>query len=140
MSEQNKKVVDQFIQALFTRGELTAVDDYLAPDFVDHNPTIPGQRGDRESMRSASQMFRAAFPDWHSRIDDLLADGDKVIERFTAGGTHQGPLMHIQPTGRTVTLSGINIFRLHDGKIAERWGILDQQALMQQIEAPRSPA
>jgi steroid delta-isomerase-like uncharacterized protein len=140
MSEQNKKVVDQFIQALFTRGELTAVDDYLAPDFVDHNPTIPGQRGDRESMRSASQMFRAAFPDWHSRIDDLLADGDKVIERFTAGGTHQGPLMHIEPTERTVTLSGINIFRLHDGKIVERWGILDQQALMRQIEAPRSPA
>ena len=139
MSEQNKKVVDQFIQALFTRGDLTAVDDYLAPDFVDHNPTIPGRPGDRESMRSASQMFRAAFPDWHSRIDDLLADGDKVIERFTAGGTHEGPLMHIEPTGRTVTLGGINIFRLNDGKIAERWGILDQFALMQQIESAPSP-
>jgi len=140
MSEENKRVVEQFIQALFTRGELTAVDDYLAADFVDHNPTIPGRPGDREGMRSASQMFRAAFPDWHSRIDDLLADGDKVIERFTAGGTHQGPLMNIEPTGRTVSLSGINIFRVQDGAIVERWGILDQLALMQQIEAPSSPS
>lgn len=135
MSDHNKAVVDEFIQALFSRGDLGAVEDYLAPDFVDHNPTVPGHAGDRESMRSASQMFRAAFPDWHSTIEDLLADGDKVIERFTAGGTHRGALMHIDPTGRTVTLSGINIFRLRDGKIVERWGVLDQLALMQQLDA-----
>jgi steroid delta-isomerase-like uncharacterized protein len=135
MSEQNKNVVEEFIQALFTRGELEAVDTYLAPEFVDHNPTIPGETGDRNSMRSASQIFRAAFPDWQSKVEDLIAVDDKVVERFTAQGTHQGELMHIPPTGRTVTLTGINIFRLRDGKIIERWGVLDQLALMQQLGA-----
>jgi len=122
MSAQNKKVVEDFIQALFTRGELEAVDEYLAPEFVDHNPTIPGQTGDRESMRSAGALFRAAFPDWRSTVEDLIAADDMVVERFTARGTHQGELMHIPATGRAVALSGINIFRLRDGKIVERWG------------------
>jgi steroid delta-isomerase-like uncharacterized protein len=138
VSEQNKKVVDDFIQALFTRGELDAVYEYLAPEFVDHNPTIPGQTGGREGIRSASQVFRAAFRDWHSTLDDLIASDDKVVERFTAQGTHQAELMHIPPTGRTVTLAGINIFRLRDGKIVERWGVLDQLSFMQQLGAAPS--
>jgi hypothetical protein len=96
--------VDDFIQALFSRGELDAVEKYLAPEFVDHNPTIPGQSGDRESMRSAAIVFRAAFPDWHSTPEDLNASGDKVVERFTAAGTHRGELMRIAPTGQTITL------------------------------------
>ena len=135
MSAQNKKVVEDFIQALFTRGELEAVDEYLAPEFVDHNPTIPGQTGDRESMRSAGALFRAAFPDWRSTVEDLIAADDMVVERFTARGTHQGELMHIPATGRAVALSGINIFRLRDGKIVERWGGLDQLGFMQQLGA-----
>jgi steroid delta-isomerase-like uncharacterized protein len=136
MSARNKQVVEDFIQALFTRGELEAVDEYLAPDFVDHNPTIPGQTGDRESMRSAAELFRAAFPDWRSTVEDLIAADDKVVERFTARGTHESELMHIPPTGRVASLSGINIFRLRDGKIVERWGVLDQFGFMQQLGAP----
>ena len=139
MSAQNKQVVEDFIQALFTRGELEAVDEYLAPEFVDHNPSIPGQAGDRESMRSAGAVFRAAFPDWRSTVEDLIAVDDKVVERFTARGTHQAELMHIPPTGRAVALSGINIFRLRNGKIVERWGVLDQLGLMQQLGAASTP-
>ena len=136
MSEQhNKQVVDEFIQALFTRGELDAVDRYLTADFVNHNPTFPGQPSDGESMRSASEVIRTAFPDWHSDIEDLIAVGDKVVERFTASGTHQAEIMGVAPTGRTVTLPGINIFRLENGKIVERWGQLDMLGFMQQLEA-----
>ena len=136
MSEQhNKQIVDEFIQALFTRGELEAVDRYLTPDFVNHDPTFPDQPGDRESMRGASEVMRAAFPDWHSDLEELIAAGDKVVERFTASGTHEGELMGIAPTGRTVTLPGINIFRLQDGKIVERWGKLDMLGFMQQLGA-----
>ena len=135
MSAHNKQVVDDFIQALFTRGELDAVDEYLAPEFVDHNPTIPGQKGDRESMRSAARLFRSAFPDWRSTIEDLIAVDDMVVERFTARGTHQAELMHIAATGRAVTLGGINIFRLRNGRIVERWGVLDQLGFMQQLGA-----
>ena len=134
MSEQhNKQIVDEFIQALFTRGELDAVDRYLSPDFVNHDPTFPDQPGDRESMRAASEVIRAAFPDWHSDLEELIAEGDKVVERFTASGTHQGEIMGIAPTGRTVTLPGINIFRLQDGKIVERWGKLDMLGFMRQL-------
>ena len=115
MSEQhNKQIVDEFIQALFTRGELDAVDRYLSPHFVNHDPT---------------------FPDWHSDLEELIAEGDKVVERFTASGTHQGEIMGIAPTGRTVTLPGINIFRLQDGKIVERWGKLDMLGFMRQLGA-----
>ena len=136
MSEQhNKQIVDEFIQALFTRGELDAVDRYLSPDFVNHDPTFPDQPGDRESMRSASEVIRAAFPDWRSDLEELIAQGDKVVERFTASGTHQGEIMGIAPTGRTVTLPGINIFRLQDGKIVERWGKLDMLGFMRQLGA-----
>jgi steroid delta-isomerase-like uncharacterized protein len=134
MSEQhNKQIVDEFIQALFTRGELDAVDRYLTPDFINHDPTFPDQPGDRESMRGASEVIRAAFPDWHSDLEELIAAGDKVVERFTASGTHRGELMGIAPTGRTVTLPGINIFRLQDGRIVERWGKLDMLGFMQQL-------
>jgi steroid delta-isomerase-like uncharacterized protein len=136
MSEQhNKQIVDEFIQALFTRGELDAVDRYLSPDFVNHDPTFPDQPPDRESMRSAGEVIRAAFPDWHSDLQDLIAVGDKVVERFTASGTHESELMGIAPTGHTVTLPGINIFRLKDGKIVERWGVLDMLGLMRQLGA-----
>ena len=136
MSEQhNKQIVDEFIQALFTRGELDAVDRYLSPDFVNHDPTFPDQPPDRESMRGASEVIRAAFPDWHSDVEDLIAVGDKVVERFTASGTHEGELMGVSPTGRTITLPGINIFRLQDGKIVERWGMLDMLGFTRQLGA-----
>ena len=136
MSEQhNKQIVDEFIQALFTRGELDAVDRYLSADFVNHDPTFPDEPGDRESMRSASAVIRAAFPDWHSDLEELIACGDKVVERFTASGTHEGELMGIAPTGRTVTLPGINVFRVEDGKIVERWGKLDMLGFMRQLGA-----
>ena len=136
MSEQhNKQIVDEFIQALFTRGELDAVDRYLSPDFVNHDPTFPDEAGDRESMRSAGEVIRAAFPDWRSDLEELIASGDKVVERFTASGTHEGELMAIAPTGRTVTLPGINVFRLADGKIVERWGKLDMLGFMRQLGA-----
>jgi steroid delta-isomerase-like uncharacterized protein len=136
MTEQrNKQIVDEFIQALFTRGELDAVDRYLAPDFVNHNPTFPDQPAGRESMRGASEVIRAGFPDWHSDVEDLIAVGDKVVERFTASGTHEGELMGVAPTGRAITLPGINIFRIRDGKIVERWGMLDMLGFMQQLGA-----
>lgn len=135
MTDPNKQLVQDFIQALFTRGDLTAVEHHLTPDFVDHDPTIPGHAGDRESMRDAAIMMRAAFPDWHSTVLDLIAEGDKVVERFVASGTHLGPLGDVPPSGQTASLAGINVFRVEGGRIAERWGVLDQQGFWQQVEA-----
>ena len=77
------------IDALFTRGELEAVDRYLAPGFVNHDP-FPGFAPDRKGMRQTAQVFRQAFPDWHAGQQAHIAEGDLVAERFTARGTHQG--------------------------------------------------
>jgi steroid delta-isomerase-like uncharacterized protein len=130
--EQNKTIVRDFIDALFTKGDLGAVDDYLAENFVDNDPPF-GASTDREGMRSAGAMMRAAFPDWHSDLHLLVGEGDIVAELFTASGTHRGEVMGIAPTGQTVALPGINIFRIADGKIVERWGRLDDLGFLGQL-------
>ncbi|MEU4117219.1 ester cyclase [Kitasatospora sp. NPDC028055] len=130
--EQNKSTVTAFIDALFTKGDLGAVDEYLAEDFVNHDPPFGGDAG-REGMRRAGALFRAACPDWHSDQDLVLGEGDLVVEHFTATGTHRGELMGVAPTGRPLTLRGINIFRLRGGRIVERWGRLDELGLLRQL-------
>jgi steroid delta-isomerase-like uncharacterized protein len=132
ITEQNKNTVTSFIQALFTKGDLGAVDDYLAEDFVDHDPPI-GVPAGRDGIRQAAVMFRAAFPDWHSDLGFYVAEGDLVTEYFTASGTQQGEIFGVPASGRTVTLAGINILRVRDGRITERWGRLDELGLMRQL-------
>jgi predicted ester cyclase len=131
-TEQNKAIVHDFIDSLFTKGDLSAVDEYLDERFVNHDPPV-GLPGDREGMRTAGQMFREAFPDWHSDLELLVAEGDIVVERFTASGTHRRELMGAAPSGNTVNLAGINIFRVRDGRIVERWGRLDELGLLRQL-------
>ena len=129
----NKQIVEAFIQELFTNGDLDAVDRHLAPDFVNHDSPFPGAPDGPEGMRQAAVRYRAALPDWHSNVDQMIAEHDIVVERFTARGTHQGVLMGRPGTGKPVVLRGINIFRLDDGKIVERWGQLDQLGLLHQL-------
>lgn len=128
----NKALVTEVIDALFTRGELDAVDRYLAPGFVNHDP-FPGFAPDREGMRRTAQVFRQAFPDWHSQLEALIAEDDLVTERFTARGTHRGEIMGVAPTGRVVVLAGINIFRVQNGRLVERWGRTDDLGFLQQL-------
>ena len=130
--EQNKKTVRAFIDALFTRGDLEAVEDYLSADFVDHDPPF-GAGGDREGMRAAGAMFRAAFPDWHSELELLVGEDDLVVQKFTASGTLRGEIMGVAGDGRTVALRGINVFRVRDGRIVERWGRLDDLGVLRQL-------
>jgi steroid delta-isomerase-like uncharacterized protein len=130
---RNKQLVDTFIQELFSKGDLDAVDRYLDPDFVHHDPPAPGAPDGPEGFRYAAAMVRRGCPDWHSDVHQLVAEGDIVVERFTASGTHSGELMGVQATGNTLTLPGINIFRVRGDKIVERWGCLDMAGLMRQL-------
>jgi steroid delta-isomerase-like uncharacterized protein len=130
--EQNKKVVTEFIDGLFSQGDMGAVDAYLSEDFVNHDPPF-GASADRDGMRAAAAAFRSGFPDWHSKLHLLIAEDDLVAEHFTASGTHRGVAMGVAATGRTVELQGINIFRLRDGRIVERWGRLDDLGFLQQL-------
>jgi predicted ester cyclase len=130
----NTELVNEFIQQLFTTGDLDAVDRYLDPDFVNHDLPFPGAPDGPEGMRLAASTFRAALPDWHSEADQFISEGDLVVERFTASGTHTGaPLMGVPASGTTVTLAGINIFRMKGDRIVERWGRLDEAGLLRQL-------
>jgi predicted SnoaL-like aldol condensation-catalyzing enzyme len=115
----NKALVAEFIDALLTRGELEAVDRYLAPGFVNHDP-FPGFAPDQEGMRQTAQVFRQAFPDWHAGQEAHIAEGDLVAERFTARGTHQGELLGVAPTGREVVLASCQ--RCHPDQPRRRRG------------------
>jgi steroid delta-isomerase-like uncharacterized protein len=131
-TEQNKTIVRDFIDALFTKGDLGAADAFLAEDFVNHDPPFGGP-ADRDGMRAAAAMFRSAFPDWHSDLGLLIGEGDLVVEQFTASGTQRGEIMGVPASGRTVTLRGIQIFRVRNGRITERWGRLDDLGLLTQL-------
>ena len=139
-STSNKQIVDDFITALFTNGDLTAVDRYLDPTFVDHDPPLPNSPDGAEGARQAAKLFRQAFPDWRSDDLHMIAEGDLVAEHFVAHGTHRGSVTSESPTGQHVVLRGINIFRIADGKIVERWGRLDDLGLLRQLGLVAEPA
>ena len=138
-TDANKQIVEEFITALFTRGDLTAVDRYLDPGFVNHDPPMPGFPAGPEGMRQAGEIFRRAFPDWRSDVQQVIAEDDLVVENFVARGTHRAAVMGETPTGREVVLRGINIFRIADGKIVERWGRLDDLGLFEQLGLVAGP-
>lgn len=129
----NKDLVETFIQELFTKGNLDAVDQYLDPTLVNHDPPFPGAPDGPEGMRQAAAMFRRALPDWHSDVEELVGEGDIVVERFTASGTHRGELMGVAATGRVIVLRGIQMFRIENSMIVERWGRLDELGLLRQL-------
>ena len=129
----NKALVEAFIQELFSKGDLDAVDRYLDPTFVNHDPPFPGAPPGPEGMRLAAETYRQALPDWRSEVDQLVAEGDLVVEVFTACGTHRGEILGVPGTGKRLELHGINVFRIHGERIIERWGQLDQLGLLQQL-------
>ncbi len=137
-NDANKQIVTDFIDALFSRGELDAIDQHLTEDFLNHDPPF-GVSADREGMRAAGAMMRGAFPDWHSEVHLLIAEGDLVAEVFTATGSHQGEVMGVAPTGKVMSLPGINVFRMRDGQICERWGRLDDLGFLQQLGLAPAP-
>ncbi len=128
----NKAIVKAFIDRLFTEGDASVLDELTAADYVDHDPPF-GATGTIDGWRAMATMIRDAFPDWHSDLHALYAEGDIVVERFTASGTHKADFFGVAPTGDVCALAGINIFRVRDGKIVERWGRVDELGMMRQL-------
>ena len=129
----NKALVEAFIRELFTEGNLSAVDRYLHPKMINHDPPFPGASEGPEGMRQVAALFRAALPDWHSEVEDLVAEGDIVVERFTARGTQRGELMGVPASGKVIVLHGMQMFRIENSQIVERWGRLDEIGLLRQL-------
>jgi len=129
--DENKALVRRFFDQGPSRGDLRAADELLAYDFALHVPLpcSPGVQG----MNEVITACRAAFEHLDVTIEDMLADGDRVAARFTARGIHKGAFMGLPATGKSITMTGIEIFRIENGKIAELWGEADLLGLMQQL-------
>jgi predicted ester cyclase len=115
------------------RGNLAAIDEIMAPNYVGHVPGFPP--ADREADKQLIGMFHGAFSDLHFTMEDQIAEGDRVVHRLTAVGTHTGLFLGVPATNRRVTVTGVNINRFENGQVAEAWGLLDMMGLMKQISA-----
>jgi steroid delta-isomerase-like uncharacterized protein len=139
MSEQNKAVARAVFDA-FNTGDLDELADVVAADAVDHDPYNPYAEEGLEGLKKMIGMYRQAFPDLSLTIQDQIAEGDKVVTRWTATGTHQGELMGAAPTGKTTSVGGVGIDRIQNGQVVEAWGYWDALGMMQQLELAREPA
>lgn len=132
--EENKAIVRRFFDEVMNAHDAAAVDQILAPNFINHFAGMPP--ADRETVRRYLPMYPAAFPDVHTTLEEMLAEGDMVSVRFTLRGTHQGEFMGMPATGRSVTMSGMALFRLAGGQIVEEYVNEDTLGMMQQLTGP----
>ena len=124
----------RFMEEVFNKGNLKAADEFMSKSFIEHNP-FPGQGPGVEGFKQVMSALRQAFPDLSLAVDDIFADGEKVVIRSTMKGTHKGNFMKMPPSGKKISVEGIDIVRMADGKAVEHWGILDSLTMMQQLGA-----
>ena len=131
MSEQNKAHIRRVIEEVYNRGDLAVVDEVAASDLVIHasSQDIRGREGAKQYVTT----LRAGFPDLHFTIEDQVAEGDMVVTRWTARGTHTGSFQGVPATGRKIQLMGTDIDRIVDGKVVECWAHVDELGLMRQL-------
>lgn len=137
--EENKAVIRRFLEEVFGGGDLELVDELFAPDYVLHDPAVPGEVRGPDGIRQYVDMYRSAYPDTHFTIEDQLAEDDEVVTRWTGQGTQEGELMGIAPTGTRVTVGGIEVDRVSGGRIQETWVNYDALGMMQQLGVVPSP-
>jgi steroid delta-isomerase-like uncharacterized protein len=135
-AEENKAIARRSWEAV-SQGDVDAQMEVYATDCVIHEPDEDVQGA--EGLRQFVGGILAAFPDMSVTVEDEIAEGDKVVTRWTARGTHRGEFLGIAPTGNRVEVTGITIHRIEGGKIAEEWEMPDNLGLMQQIGAIPSP-
>jgi steroid delta-isomerase-like uncharacterized protein len=141
-TEEDKALAHRFHVDIFQGGDLDAADELCAPDFVIHAPGLPPelQRGP-EGVKRFAAMLRRGFGDVvEITHEDTIAEGDKVVIRWSSRGTHRGEFLGIPPTGKATTTTGIDIFRVEGGRLAELWQNWDQLGLLQQLGALPAPA
>lgn len=135
--DQNKALVRRFYEEI-DKGNLDAMDDLVAEDYIDHSPPpFPLPQG-REGLKEAFRLFWKSTPGYH-RIEDQVAEGDKVVTRLTAIGAHEDDLPGIPKTGNKLEMTAVAIHRIADGKLAEKWSDKDNLGLLQQLGVIPTP-
>ena len=131
-AEENKAIVRRIFEDIINNRDMKVVDELFATDYVFHGPGGHELHGPDAFKQIISQPH-TAYPDFHITAEDMIAEGDKVVCRFTSQGTHKGMLRGIAPTNKQVKVTGIVIYRIVDGKIVEHWENMDMLGLMQQL-------
>jgi len=135
-----KGITRRMVEEVFNMGRLDVIDEIIAPGYVGHDPALPQDVAGPDGERDLVRGYRAAFSDLTLTIDDQIAEGDRVVTRWTARGTHSGDLWGIAATGKEVTVTGTAIDRIEDGRIVESWSHWDALGLMQQLGVARAMA
>ena len=132
--EENKALVRRWF-AETDRGNPAIVEELCAPDYVDHNPPLPGMAAGNQGVRQANVALREAFPDTVHLIQDQIAEGDTVMTRLIGRGTFRGEILGLSPNGKVIEIAGISVHRLVGGKLVEHWAQADLLGFLQQLGA-----
>ena len=134
--DENKAIVRRLLDEVWGRGDVGLVDRLLSSDFVRHGPnSLEGDVRGHDAFKQLVGMYRTAFPDLQVPAEQQVTDGDVVVTRWTARGTHEGDLVGLAPTGRPIAVAGVIIDRFSNGQIAEEWATYDSLGLLQQVGA-----
>jgi steroid delta-isomerase-like uncharacterized protein len=133
MAAANKKIVRRYFEEVLTAGNLALIEELIAPNYVSHYPAGYELGGGPEDVRQIVTSVRGAFPDVHFTVEDLIAEGEKVVCRWTFQGVQEADFMGIPATGRKATVMGIAVYRVVGGQIAEAWFTWDALGLMRQL-------
>ena len=134
MSAENEAVVRRAFDEI-AQGNLDVADEIIAPEYVRHDLAGGPDAHGPDGVKRLIAGLRTAFPDIKTTIEDIFADGEKVVVRFSVRGTHSGSFMGIAPTGREATWRGVNIYRVSGGRIRETWQLADGLGLLRQLGA-----
>jgi steroid delta-isomerase-like uncharacterized protein len=130
--EENKAMARRIVEEFLNKSQPSVVDEIFAEDFINHSPQA-GTTPDREGLKQMIAVFRQGFGDSHNTIEDLIAENDKVVVRLRMTGTHTGEFMGIPPTQKRIDGYSISIIRISEGKVKERWNIMDRLEMMRQL-------
>ncbi len=134
-TEQHKAMDRRVYEEVWNGGNLAVIDELVAANYVDHDQEPTGALEGLEGLKQSVTMYRTAFPDVHFTVEDQIAEGDRVVTRWTARGTHQDAFMGIPPTGKQAMVTGISITRVASGKVVEGWTNFDALGLLHQLGA-----
>ena len=135
MSEQNKTVVRRLFDELWNKGNMLVADELIVPNYMHHDPSTPDFGKGPEGEKKRVNLYRTAFHDLRLSIEELLAEGETVVARWSCRGVHKGELNGIAPTGKQIAITGVTICRLANGKIVEGFVNWDALGLMRQLGA-----
>ncbi|MEZ4725499.1 MAG: ester cyclase [Caldilineaceae bacterium] len=130
MNNINKAILQRFFQEIYNQGNLGVADEIVAADYVNYNPA-PGEMPGREGLKAFVAYLRRAFADLHITIEDQVAEGDKVVTRFTISGRHVGEFAGLPPTSKFASVTALAIYRVMKGEIVESWLNWDALGMMQ---------